>query len=440
MKTITLSEIRTLVRSRGEWRSAYITNTELDTYINNACYKFFNMVSELDPTRYMRYNSISVVSGTQEYDLPENLYRMSSVYVTTAAGLISLDTFQWEERYSTDGDPADATASRWLVKGSESSGQAQDGYLTLMLQPIPTWTDTLYLGYIPTFVDLTNDTDDFDTIDGIGLEYIVSDAAIKCAAKEETDTTPWEKSKAEAESFIKAFIKPQTAKTQPAGSSNTLLNLQRSVRGRGGWSREVVSDITLIEWINSSYSSLIDIMIKYDDSYFLTKSDVSVVSGTQEYSLPANFYHLLGAAIEDSEMPDGYSVLERLNWDERYDWTYVTTFRQTKYMIRGGNITFHPKPNFSKTVRLEYIPEVTKVTSPTGTFNIPSNWQEWLILDTCIKIAALAGTDPSIFISQKAEFENRIKEASTQDIGKPKTVVDVRRRFDRRYFRSRRGW
>lgn len=65
----------------------------------------------------------------------------------------------------------------------------------LMLIPAPTGSLTFQLWYAPKLSPLVEDSDTFDQISGWG-EYVVCDAVIKALAKQEQDTSVFERQKA----------------------------------------------------------------------------------------------------------------------------------------------------------------------------------------------------------------------------------------------------
>lgn len=426
-KRITLSDIKTNIRKYGEWSIEYISENELKTWINEALFKFHSMMSIKEPLRYIKTSIIPVVSGTSEYDLPDDFFRLSGIAVQNDGydGYLTLDSFNWDERYNLD-YVSTREGTKYLIKGSNSN-ISRDGYYVLQLMPTPTYSGPIILDYIPAVTNLTNDTDTFDTINGVGFSWICADAAIRCASKEETDTSQFEKAKAEAQAILLEISTLDLPETKTSKISNTLQAIQRSIRGRGSWERGLFSDTELTEYINSSISSLRDILLTKDASYFLKRKDISILPGVAEYDLPTDFYKVIGVAMIDGSNPDGYSVVSRHNWNERYDSSFYCD--DFKYEVRNNKISFNAANNTTSAIRLEYVPLATPLVNPGDTFKIGSgHWVEWVILDCCIKCSAMANTDPKIYMAQKLEVERRIIDNSSIDIGKPKTVTNVSRR------------
>jgi len=421
-RLVTLSTLRDLIRERGEWNSAYITDAQLTNFINDACFKFYSLMSEVDPWRYLKRKDISVSSGTKEYDLPTDFYRLSGVAVadTTADGYSVLESFNWEERYD-DFFTSAKESTRYMVHGVTSAAEySREGNYVIEFQPEPAWTGTVRVEYVPVFEDLSSNSDSFDTINGIGEEWIICDVAIKCCAKEETDPAVYVSQKAEAEKLLVATGVHNIVKPKTSPIAETLRDLQFAVRNRGPWKREDLSDNQLTEWINGSIAALRDLVCQSDPSYFVQYEDISVASGTRAYNLPSDFYKLIGVDVKDSGATDGYATMKQFNWTERYDDTYTATQSNTRYHIRGSQIHFHPTPNWSAIVRLEYIPRYTALSSPTDTFDLFNHWHEWIMLDVCVKASIATGLDPANYLTQLQRAEQRITSFAVQDIHEQK--------------------
>ena len=125
--------------------------------------------------------------------------------------------------------------------------------------------------------------------------------------------------------------------------------------------------------------------------------------------------------------------LERFNWGERhrkYDYATASNFptdaTATRYRIMGSNIRFTPVPNWSGTVRVWFIPAPPDLSDDVTTVDGIAGFEEWVVLDCCIKCLAKEESDVSVFLDAKMRMEDRIKRlASDRDIGEPDRVRDV---------------
>ena len=127
--------------------------------------------------------------------------------------------------------------------------------------------------------------------------------------------------------------------------------------------RPTDSDIQALA--RESWRSLYALLVKADPARFLKQGTITVVAGTRSYDLdgivvssasPADVWKVIGVAVQDTSNPEGWSILERMQWDERYDYPLATQYFQARYELRNGYLWIQPTPTWSGTVRVEYIP------------------------------------------------------------------------------------
>jgi hypothetical protein len=84
--------------------------------------------------------------------------------------------------------------------------------------------------------------------------------------------------------------------------SVTLLQLKDRSRQRADMENsEFVTDAELTIYINGSIAELHDLLVaSYGSDYFLSSTTFSTVAGTESYSLPADFYKLMGVDVQVS--------------------------------------------------------------------------------------------------------------------------------------------
>lgn len=424
----TLAGLRHSIRSRGKWDDVRIvTQNMLTDWINGSIDALEDFVLGVNPVHsaMLRWSDITVVSGTGLYSLPSECHTLYGVSVkdgTVPDGYRVLEPFRWDERYADGYDDAGKAYARWQRWGDK-----------LRLQPVPNWSGTLRVEYAKSYTTLSSPTQSLEFENSTWLEWVALDVCVKACAKLAQDPAVYLQQKKDLEGRIVAALKMEEdtwEMPKATSGSLTLLDLRRTVRGRGGWKRSTVSDNQLTQWINASIKQLLDIMAMGDSQRFNTLKDISIVSGTKRYDLPSDLYRLTGVAVEDSSTPDGYVVVRRFDFDERYDGLLTAqTKDEIRYSLVGDQIEFEPTPAFSSGCRLSYIPYPTALAGPTDTFDFRNGWEEWVVLDCCAKMAALAGQDPSPWLAMRGDFEKRINRNIVRDMAKPRTVVDSHRRW-----------
>jgi hypothetical protein len=191
--TFTLTQLIQTVRERADMvNSQFVTDAEVITYINQGYAELWDILTQAYGNEYyVESFPITTVSNQILYPLPADFYKLIGVdlQVTSApVSWVTLRKFEFTERnkywlanqYAYYG----ITNLRYRVVGSN-----------LWLTPVPTVGQTLQLWYLPQITYLVNGTDTMDGISGWET-YVIVDAAIKCLAKEESDTSVLQAEKA----------------------------------------------------------------------------------------------------------------------------------------------------------------------------------------------------------------------------------------------------
>lgn len=426
-KQVTLGNLRQTIRDRGEWLSPYYTDSMLNTWINESVYKFVSMMTEIEPQRFLKSANVTISESSSTATLPSDFWKAHSLSVPYALGSslsYSLEQFDWTERHNVT-EPSDATQKRehlkWTIRGGDdgSGNNTYDGYYSILFDREAGFSDTGILDYFPVIDEMDNDSDVFDTINGVGLDWIICDVCIKCAAKEETDPSVYISQKQDAEKLLVSGISKLTTepRQQPSTENQTLGSLMRAVRSRGPWKKNDIKDADMIEWLNSSAGALTDLIISVDETKFLTQYDTNIDSGTSGYTLPTNFYKMIQVRAGDA---DGYEVIEEYNWNE-YDsnvWD-STDVADARWHIRGNKLYIRPTPSYSGYMYWDYVAAPTKVFDP-GTILMDglydNYWREYIILDSCVKAAISVGIDPAPWVNERNSVSGRIIAVSEKDL------------------------
>ena len=78
--TRTLSELRDTARALAdEVESDFITDAQLDFWINQAIAALWDLVTQADPDRYYKVGTIPTTEGTKNYALPPDFYKLRAL-------------------------------------------------------------------------------------------------------------------------------------------------------------------------------------------------------------------------------------------------------------------------------------------------------------------------------------------------------------------------
>lgn len=214
----------------------------------------------------------------------------------------------------------------------------------------------------------------------------------------------------------------------------TLAELRTATRQRADMvNSNFVSDTELNSYINQSIFELYDLLIqKYGNDYFVANPHTITTDGTSDsYSLPTDFYKLLGIDLALSNSNDSYVTIKPFNFAERnrYAAPNFQSFygiTNLRYRLRGNKVWFTPIAEANQTIRVWYIPTFVTLSSDSATFDGISGWTEYVIIDAAIKCMQKEESDVSVLVLQKAAIIQRIEAASeNRDAGFPKTISDV---------------
>jgi hypothetical protein len=214
----------------------------------------------------------------------------------------------------------------------------------------------------------------------------------------------------------------------------TLLALRTAVRQRSDMvNDQFISDSELTSYINQSYFELYDILVqKYGDNYYVANPySISTDGSNQLYSLPTDFYKLLGVDLALSNTADSYVTIRPFNFTDRNRYA-VPNFQSfygvtnMRYRLNGDKLWLTPTPASGQTIKVWYVPRLTTLSADGDTVDGISGWTEYIIVDACIKALAKQESDVTVFALQKAELIKRIESAAeNRDAGNPATVGDT---------------
>lgn len=190
--SITLLELRTQARQRADQEnSQFVTDTELNGYINNSIAELHDILAEAYGSEYFVVScEIPLTNSTASYDLPDGtLYSAAPAFYELKGVDLKLDNqsyinvrpFNFNERNRFGDfsfwDLVGITNVRYRLVGGQ-----------IMFSPTPDRDATARLWYVPPATVLVADDDTLDDFNAYS-EYVIVDAAIKMMQKEESDVT-----------------------------------------------------------------------------------------------------------------------------------------------------------------------------------------------------------------------------------------------------------
>lgn len=177
-----------------------------------------------------------------------------------------------------------------------------------------------------------------------------------------------------------------------------------------------ISDAEWDNYIGQSYAELYGLCAQvYGARYFIQTPSTGYTFVTdgqnQQFALPADFFKLLNVSVQVSA-PQQWVTLKSF---ELLEMNSISQFNTQT-------------PAAGQTIRLFYVPSppVFDSGNPLLAVLVNNGWDEYIVIDACIKALAKEESDVSVFLSRKAAFTQRLEaEASNRDAGNPTRILDV---------------
>jgi hypothetical protein len=203
-----------------------------------------------------------------------------------------------------------------------------------------------------------------------------------------------------------------------------------------------VEDSELNQYINSSYQELYDLLVaSFEDYYTLAPVTFSISSGSNTYSLPADFYKLRG--VDCSLDSVNYYTMQPFDFANRNNFNQSVGVLnagqyQNQYRIVGDKIYITPEDNAVGSYRIWYVPRATTLALDSSTLDGINGWEEYVVVDAARQCLDKEESDTQALMLEKEALKQRIiTMAARRDAGMPKSITDINASLANGYFRSR---
>lgn len=217
----------------------------------------------------------------------------------------------------------------------------------------------------------------------------------------------------------------------------TLLQLRDQVRERTGLeSADYPTDAEINTCINASGTELWGILTSKFHDVGLAKSNFTIVANQADYvfttlSTPVtDFFRLRGLDLLVSGTT-GFQPMEKFELEERRIYDRFPNFQsgwpRYAYRLQGNGFELLPAPASGGTGRIWYVTTFPTLTGDASTLDGVNGWEEFVVVDACLKIRNKMDLPADQFERQKAALVQRIeKEAAQLDASKPMRIKEVR--------------
>lgn len=189
---------------------------------------------------------------------------------------------------------------------------------------------------------------------------------------------------------------------------------------------QFVTDAEALDYLKLGYQNFYDLVVQSNNTYYVNSVDINLISGQQDYALPADFYKLLGM---DLLATVGAPVtLRPFQWNERnrYKYAGLTTMAGPvyRYNLLGSKVRFTPIPG-TGLIKVYYTPLAVLPTLLTSNLDT-MGFDEFMILSVALKMLAKEESDTTLLTAELAAQRERVQAMlADQDSSFPKTVIDI---------------
>jgi len=209
----------------------------------------------------------------------------------------------------------------------------------------------------------------------------------------------------------------------------TLTNLIAQARYKANMeTSQFCTDSEITDYLNSSIAELHDLLVaEFDTDYSLSSVDTTTTTSAT-YNLPTDFYKLKGVDYGGSATT--LQTLSAFNFNERNAskgiGTYYFNNCNIQYRLTGSVITLMPAPVSGQLLRLWYTPVATKLVAGSDTLDNINGYDEYVVVDTAIKMLRKEETDTTELMAVKEQLKRRIEVmAANRDAANPSRITDV---------------
>jgi len=219
-----------------------------------------------------------------------------------------------------------------------------------------------------------------------------------------------------------------------AYNAKTLPQLREEVYGSGEVDDDYVVPDAMNRLVNRSFRRLYGkVVLRYPDLFVADPQVITVVSGTGEYDLSADFFRAVGVEVE-TESGQWRRIprlpLSRRNIAQGASSSSLVFYRLVG-TLTGRQIWLRPTPAWGGTARVLFIPlklvDGTAGTGETSSFDFGLGWDEYIVNDCLIRACAKSASGQvQVWAALRDEALQEVLDAYHDlDANEPDQIQDV---------------
>lgn len=202
------------------------------------------------------------------------------------------------------------------------------------------------------------------------------------------------------------------------------LALQRSDKENSRF----ISTAEANNYVNLAYGELYDLLVSQFADYY-SKTQSFTLSGTNEHTLPTDFYKIRG--LDYNISASEWTTIYPFNFNERNRSEYpvsrlVYGQQRRQYRVMGNKLILLPENEVDGQYRMWYIPRFTRLVNDSDSAGDVLDFEEYIAVTAAIMMIVKEESDPSALLVTKDLLKNRINEmAKERDASMPERISDV---------------
>ncbi len=188
----------------------------------------------------------------------------------------------------------------------------------------------------------------------------------------------------------------------------------------------------LNDWINEAIMELVDLVMGINEDWYLslTPAAITVVAGTQNYSLPSDFYKAVRVKVQSDSGDNWYNMRQFNKGMLDADLEGISKVDSFYRIVGLDTIRIEPNPTWSGNVRVWYLFVPGGLAADGDEFNGIFGWEEFVVLSVLLRTKQKDDEDiTSTAALLGAQTERILSRAKDRDVGEPDKVRDVRTRY-----------
>lgn len=211
--------------------------------------------------------------------------------------------------------------------------------------------------------------------------------------------------------------------------AKTLAELKLAARRRANFENTTfVKEDELRDFVNGSYAELYDLLVSRFEDYYMTKTSVTVASPAVSFPLPTDCYKVRGVDFKNSA--SDFVTVRQWSFEDRNKLSKAFSrqlygVNDRNFRVMGQTVYILPDDKAAGDYQVWYVPRFVPLDSDSDELSDVLDFDEYIILDVCIKLCLKEETDPQPFMILKEAMKQRVLAMASNRSTEPERIQDT---------------